>query len=158
MYCKILILLLLLHLAPARVKAQLREVSFAKLDSLQKSEGRSVIVFLGADWCNWCGAMKHTTFKDPEVVHLLNTRYYFIQFNTEEKGTVTFKGRRFGFKELGRNTGRHELADELGTGTLPAICVLNKENQIIYQYAGYLSPKDFYQLLQAIDNGSLTGK
>ena len=158
MYIKSLVMLLLLHLAPASAKAQLHAVSFSQLDSLQKLEGRKVIVFLGAEWCNWCGAMKHTTFKNPEVVRMMNSRYYFVPLDTEEKSTIVFRGRKFVFKGTGRNTGRHELAEVLGTGTVPAICVLNEANDIIYQYSGYLSAKDFSKLLHTIDDGKPVGK
>ncbi len=75
MHIRSIILFLFLHLAPASCVAQIVKVSFAQLDSLQKVESRKVIVFLGAEWCTWCAVMKGTTFKDPEVVRIMNSRY-----------------------------------------------------------------------------------
>jgi thioredoxin-related protein len=156
MHIRTFFFLFVLHLTPATSRAQLDKVSFAQLDSLQKMESRKVIIFLGAEWCNWCEAMKQTTFKDQQIVRTMNSRYYFIDFNIEEKSTILFNGRRYVFKATGRNTGTNELAQALGKGTVPAICVLNEANEIIYQYSGYLPAKDFLQLLYAIDDSETT--
>jgi thioredoxin-related protein len=132
--------------------AQIKNVQFEQLDSLQKTEKRPVIVFLHTSWCKYCGTMKNTTFKNDEVIKALNQNFYFVSLDIEEKRDITFRGYAFKFKPTGTNTGEHELAEKLGTinGQLayPGICFLNTDFEIIYQHGGYASARQIINLLQ----------
>ena len=134
--------------------AQLRVVSFEKIDSLQTVAKRNTIVFIQTDWCQFCHAMKNTTFKSEEIIKELNAAFYFIDFNAEEKRTVIFNKTTFQFKPTGNNTGTHELAIALGTVNkqlnFPVLCVLNSKNDIVFQHSGYLNPKEFRMILEKL--------
>ncbi|MFV8377678.1 thioredoxin family protein [Flavobacterium sp. LB3R33] len=146
-----LYLMLLLCCAIPTGFAQLRSVSFEEIDSLQSIEKRKTIVFIQTDWCQFCHAMKNTTFKNEEIIKELNTALYFVNFNAEEKRTVVFNKTTFQFKPTGNNSGTHELAIALGTINkqlnFPVLCVLNSENEIIFQHSGYLKPKELKLIL-----------
>ena len=64
-------LLLLCCLIPAAF-AQLHSFSFEEIDSLQRIEKRKTIIFIQTDWCQFCHAMKNTTFKNEEIIKELN--------------------------------------------------------------------------------------
>ncbi len=121
--------------------AQLAQVKFEQLDSLQKIEKRPVLVFLHTSWCKYCGTMKNTSFKNNEVIKLLNQKFYFVSLDIEEKKDILFRNHTFRYKPTGTNTGVNELAEQLGTinGQLayPSICFLNADFEIIYQQEGY---------------------
>ena len=108
---------------------QLKHVRFESLDSLQRQAPRTIVVFLHTDWCKYCHTMKNTTFKDQKVELLLNDHFYFVSFDGESEEDVEFLGRTFKYKSTGKNTGVHELAEQLGTknGTLnyPTLTFLN---------------------------------
>ena len=144
------LLLLLCCVIPAGF-AQLLSVAFEEIDSLQRIEKRKTIVFIQTDWCQFCHAMKNTTFKNEEIIKELNTAFYFVNFNAEEKRTVVFNKTIFQFKPTGNNSGTHELAIALGTINkqlnFPVLCVLNSENEIIFQHSGYLKPKELKLIL-----------
>ena len=148
---KNLYLLLLLCCAIPTGFAQLRSVSFEEIDSLQGIEKRKTIVFIQTDWCSFCHAMKNTTFKNEEIIKELNNAFHFVDFNAEEKRTVVFNKTTFQFKPTGNNSGTHELAIALGTINkqlnFPVLCVLNSENEIIFQHSGYLKPKELKLIL-----------
>ena len=131
--------------------AQLHSVSFEQIDSLQTIEKKNTIIFIQTDWCQFCHAMKNTTFKNEEIIKELNNDFYFINFNAEEKRTVIFNKTIFQFKPTGNNFGIHELAIALGTVNkqlnFPVLCVLNSENEIVFQHNGYLNPKEFKLIL-----------
>ncbi|KRB54897.1 thioredoxin family protein [Flavobacterium sp. Root186] len=133
---------------------QLKSRTFEEVDSLQQIEKRKIIVFIHTNWCQFCQRMKTTTFKNQETIEKLNTNFYFIDFNTEEKRDITFNNQIFKYKPLGNNVGVHELALQLGTISnqiiYPVLCVLNEKNEIILQYSNYLSPKDFNLLLEKL--------
>jgi thioredoxin-related protein len=132
--------------------AQLNLVQFEQIASLQKVEKRSIIVFIHTDWCNYCQAMKHSTFKNKEVIKLINDKFYFTDFDAEEKRKIVFNKASFQFKPNGTNSGVHELAVELGTInkqiSYPTLCVLSDKNEIVFQYNSFLSAKDLIKILE----------
>jgi len=134
---------------------QLKSSTFEAIDSLQQIQKRKIIVFIHTDWCQFCQRMKTTTFKNQEIIEKLNSKYYFINFNAEEKRDITFNNQTFKYKPSGNNVGAHELALQLGTNNnqivYPVLCVLNEKNEIIFQYSNYLSPKDFKVLLENLE-------
>ena len=134
---------------------QLKSNSFEEIDILQQIQKRKTIVFIHTNWCQFCQRMKSTTFKNQEIIQKLNSDFYFIDFNAEEKGDISFNNRVFKYKPSGNNVGVHELALELGTMNnqivYPILCVLNEKNEIILQYNNYLSPKDFKVILEKLE-------
>jgi thioredoxin-related protein len=98
--------------------------------------------------------MKNTTFKDEKVGKLLTEQFYFVSFDGESKEDVTFLGRTFRFKPSGRNTGVHELAEQLGTKngqlTYPSLVFLSPQYDILYQYDGFLSARQTRKILEKL--------
>jgi thioredoxin-related protein len=133
---------------------QLKGRTFEEVDALQQTQKRKIIVFIHTDWCQYCQRMKSTTFKNQEIIEKLNSDFYFVDFNAEEKREITFNNQIFKYKPTGNNVGVHELALQLGTinGQLvyPVLCVLNEEYEIIAQYNSYLKPVDFKLLLEKL--------
>ena len=129
-------------LLPEISSGQLNTYRFEQLDSLQKVDQRKVLVFIHTDWCKYCKAMQNTSFKNDQVVQLLNKHFYFVDLNAEEEKSIRFHGHTFRYKPTGSNTGVHELAEQLGTIdgriSFPSICFLNEKNEIIYQQGGFI--------------------
>lgn len=138
---------------PLSTVAQVQSQTFAQLDSLQKTENKSMVIFIHTDWCKYCQSMKNTTFKDKKIIQLLNETFLFADMNGEEKKNIVFNGRTFKYKPTGNNTGVHELAEQLGTvnGKLsyPTLCILNANYEIIFQYDNFISSSDLLKLLNA---------
>ncbi len=132
--------------------SQIQNRTFEAIDSLQQIQKRKIIVFIHTDWCQFCQRMKSTTFKNQEIIQKLNSYFYFVDFNAEEKSDIKFNNHIFKFQPTGNNIGVHELALQLGIIdnqiVYPVLCLLNEKNEIILQYSNYLSPKDFKQLLE----------
>ncbi|MCV9932405.1 thioredoxin family protein [Flavobacterium sp. LS1R47] len=134
--------------------AQLRSYSFEQIDSLQQIRKRKVVVFIHTDWCKYCQAMKNSTFKNKTIIAQLNSEFYFIDLNAEEKRTIRFNNRTFNYEPTRNNSGVNELAIQLGTVnnqlTYPIICVLNLENEIILQDTNYRNAKDLELILSKL--------
>ncbi|KAF2509080.1 thioredoxin family protein [Flavobacterium foetidum] len=133
---------------------QLKSYSFEEVDGLQQTQKRKIIVFIHTDWCQFCQRMKATTFKNQEIIQKLNSDFYFIDLNAEEKRDIQFQNQVFKHLPSGNNVGVHQLALELGTQNsqivYPVLCVLNEKYEIIFQYSNYLSPKDFKIVLEKL--------
>ncbi|MBS7255296.1 thioredoxin family protein [Flavobacterium branchiicola] len=134
---------------------QLKNRTFEEVDSLQHIQKRKIIIFIHTDWCQFCQHMKATTFKNQEIINKLNSNFYFIDFNAEEKREITFNNRTFKYQPSGNDVGVHELALQLGTNNkqliYPALCVLNEKNEIVFQSSSDLSVSDFIILLGKLE-------
>ncbi|PWB28392.1 thioredoxin family protein [Flavobacterium sp. HTF] len=134
---------------------QLKSRTFEEADSLQLIQKKKIIVFIHTDWCQFCQQMKTTTFKNHEIIKKLNSDFYFIDLNAEERREIRFNNQTFKYQPSGNNVGVHELALQLGTNNnqivYPVVCVLNEKKEIIFQYSNYLSIKDFKLLLEKLE-------
>ena len=132
--------------------SQLKSYKFEQIDSLQIIQKRNIVVFIYTDWCKFCAAMKNTTLRNKAIVATLNNSFYFIDLNAEEKRAIVFNGKKYSFKPTGYQTGIHELATALGTvkGSIsyPTLCILNKNNGIVFHYNSFLNANDFLSILQ----------
>ena len=121
-------------------KEDLNIFTFEEVEKLQQQKPKPILIFLYTDWCKICFGMKKTTFKNREVIQLLNEKFYFIKLNAEEKKDITFLGKIFTYKPTGTTSGMHELATELGTikKTIkyPTTILLNTVFEIDVQLTG----------------------
>ena len=98
--------------------------------------------------------MENSTFKNQEVMQLLNDSYYFVSLDAEEQSDITFLNHTFQFKPSGKNTGVHELATELATInnkiTYPTIVVLASDYSILFQKHSFTNAKELTTILQKL--------
>lgn len=137
------------------VYAQIKTYQFEQIDSLQKIEKRNILIFIHTDWCKYCKMMQNTTFKNDHIIKMLNEKYYFITLNAEEKRTIFFNNHTFSYKPTGTNTGSNEITVQLGTIenklSFPTLCVLNANNEIIFQYPQYITTTDLKTILTLLN-------
>jgi thioredoxin-related protein len=132
--------------------AQLKTYSFEEVAELSKENPKPIVVFIHTSWCKYCKIMENSTFKNQEVVTLLNGAFYFISFDAETKNTITFNNYTFKFKPKGQNTGIHELATALATinneVVYPTITVLDTDLSILFQKHSFQNAKEFVSILE----------
>jgi len=135
----------------SKEKEVLTIFTFEEVEKLQQKKAKPILVFLYTDWCKICYGMKGTTFKNKEVIQLLNEKFYFILLNGEEKKTISFLGKKFNHKPTGTTTGIHELAYELGAInkiiSYPSTTILNTKFEIDLQLSGFLNRKKMIAIL-----------
>lgn len=131
--------------------AQLKVYNFEQVDSLQKQEKKSVVIFFHTDWCRYCKMMETSTFKSDSIIDKLNNHFYFISFNPEEKTTVTFAGHKFSYQPT---KGVNEIAEHLATidGKIsyPTIAVLNSAYEIVFQQNQFISSTTLNHILSQL--------
>lgn len=96
--------------------------------------------------------MENSTFKNPEIIHLLNSDFYFISLDAESKKNIHFNNHTFQFKPKGQNTGVHELATALANinsqVVYPTITILKSDFSIVFQKHSFLSSKELLIILE----------
>ncbi|ESU21907.1 hypothetical protein FCR2A7T_03680 [Flavobacterium cauense R2A-7] len=138
------------------LSAQLKNHTLAEAEKLEQQDPKPVFVFIHTSWCKYCKMMENSTFKNPEVIQLLNDNFYFVSLDAENKAPITFKNHIFKYKPKGKNTGIHELAEALGTVdgsiTYPTFSILDKNNTILLQISEYTDAKTMIPLLKEAAN------
>nr|WP_294933610.1 thioredoxin family protein [uncultured Flavobacterium sp.] len=153
--CKKLFFLLFFFCAFSGV-AQLKTYTFSEAEKLEKEQPKPIFVFVHTSWCKYCKMMENSTFKDPEVIQLLNDNFYFVSLNAEDKAPIPFNNYTFVFKPKGQNSGVHELAEALatidGTVTYPTFSILDKNNAILLQINSYTDVPTMIRFLKEVVN------
>jgi thioredoxin-related protein len=136
--------------------AQLKIHSFEEAEKLSIENPKPMVVFIHTSWCNYCKMMENSTFKNQEIIALLNTAYYFVSLDAESKDDITFNAHTFKFKPTGQNTGIHELAVELATigneVIYPTLTILDTDYSILLQTSSFKDAKTTLILLKEIEN------
>lgn len=134
--------------------AQLKTYTFEEAEKLSKENPKPFVIFIHTSWCNYCKMMENSTFKNPEIIKLLNSKFYFVSFDAETKKEIRFNNYTFSFKPKGQNTGVHELATALGTidsqVVYPTITILQPDFSIAFQKHSFLSSKELLIILEKI--------
>lgn len=96
--------------------------------------------------------MENSTFKNPEIITILNDNFYFISLDAESKDDIYFNNHTFHFKPNGQNTGIHELATALATidsqVAYPTVTILQTDFSIVFQKHSFLSSKELLIILE----------
>jgi uncharacterized protein YyaL (SSP411 family) len=50
-----------------------------------RSEHRFVLLDLGTVWCHWCHVMDEVTYRDPEVIDLVQKRYIAVRVDADSR-------------------------------------------------------------------------
>jgi len=114
-------------------------------------EPRKIFIDVYTDWCGWCKRMDATTFSDEAVANILQSKFYPVKFNAEQREPVTFDNHTFNFIPRG-SKGYHELAATLLNGKLsyPSAVFLNENFEIIQVLPGYRKAEEFIKIITFI--------
>lgn len=102
-------------------------------------EHRIILVNVVATWCHWCHVMEETTYRDPEVVALLERHFVTIRVDSDARPDVAERYREWGW---------------------PATGFLSPDAQPVLELRGYQDPRAFTKLLRELvadrDRGRLS--
>jgi len=141
------------HPAPVLEEAEkkVKWYTWEEAVELQKKEPRKLMVDVYTDWCHWCKVMDKKTFEKQEVADYLNTHFYAIKLDAEQKEDIIWNGNKFEYRKAGRR-GIHTLAYSLLDGKMsyPSIVFLNEKMERIMISAGFKKAPDFKKELSYV--------
>ena len=94
-----------------------------------KRENKFILLDLEAVWCHWCHVMAETTYPDPPVVRLMQSRYLAVRVDQDS---------------------RPDLANRYEDYGWPATIIYAPDGSELVKRQGYVPPWEMASLLQAV--------
>jgi len=110
-----------------------------------KETGKPVMVDFYTTWCKWCKTLDETTYKDADIVRMLNNDFIAIKVNAESTAKIM---------EDGKEMTEADLAKKLQVSGFPTIWFFDKDGKQIAPLSGYNPPEEFKPILGYISGGS----
>lgn len=127
-------------------------IHWMTLDEVQvamKEKPKRVFMDVYTDWCGWCKVMEKKTFSNKDVAKYMNDNFYAVRVNAEQKDTILFMGRKFGFIPQSR---ANQFALELlgGRMSYPTSVILEENFQNPIPISGYQNVATMEKVLKYI--------
>ena len=74
-----------------------------------KSEGKPVLLTLGATWCHWCHVMDETAYSDGRVIELVNSRFIPVRVDVDQRPDISLRYNQGGYPSVALLTGDGEF-------------------------------------------------
>ena len=88
-----LISLVLLLGLEVRAQEEVKWLTLAEAEKLNKENPKPYLFDVYTDWCGWCKHMDKTTYADPIVISFVNAHFYPVRINAESTDTLFFDGK-----------------------------------------------------------------
>ena len=62
-----------------------------------RQEEKRVLLTLTATWCHWCHVMDQTSYADPQVVDLVNSRFIPVKVDVDRRPDISRRYNQGGF-------------------------------------------------------------
>ena len=63
-------------------------------------EGKPVLLTLTATWCHWCHVMEETSYSDPRVIKLVNSRFIPVSVDVDRRPDISRRYNQGGFPSV----------------------------------------------------------
>lgn len=142
--------------------AQNDEIKWLSLEqalTLNKTHPKKILVDVYTTWCYYCKVMDKNTYSNPKVIAYINTNFYPVKFNGEQRENLNFDGKDYKYIPSGQR-GYHEFAAALLNGKLsyPTTVFFDDKTQVITRLPGYLDAKNYEPVLVFIAENYYTTK
>ncbi len=130
-------------------KTKIHWMTFEEALAKNKHEPRKFFIDVYTDWCGWCKVMDKKTFSHDLIASYVNSVYYPVKLDAEQRGEIVYDGQTYKFIETSRGKGYHELAATLLNGQLsyPTVVFFSPQDQLIAPVPGYQKPEDLHKIL-----------
>ncbi|QDO94463.1 DUF255 domain-containing protein [Formosa sediminum] len=128
--------------------------TFPELESALKENPKPIFIFFHAQWCAYCKKIQRQVFTKPDVINLINNKYYAVHMDVESQDSIVFEHTVFtNTQALTKRNGIHDIPLLLASRTeypfsLPATVILNKDFTVRQRVFEYYTSKELVLLLK----------
>ncbi len=132
------------------VGEQIKWYTFQEAYNLNKTNPKKIFIDVYTDWCGWCKKMDAYTFKDPQVIALMNKYFYAVKLNAEMSDTIVMDSVKYINPNPGVTRSTHQLAAALLNNKMsyPTTVYLNEKLAMLSApVPGYQTPESIEPIL-----------
>jgi thioredoxin-related protein len=124
-------------------------LTWDEMVKLNEKNPKKIFIDFYTSWCGWCKVMDKKTFSNKELAQYMNENFYALKLDAEQKDTINFKGKKFGFVPAQRS---NQLAVELLQGRMsyPTTVILDENFQNPIPIPGYQDVPTMEKILKYI--------
>jgi thioredoxin-related protein len=122
-------------------KKEINWLSITEAYTKNQKEPRKIFVDVYTNWCGWCKKMDKETFSDPEIIDIVNEKFYAVKLNAENTDPITMAG---------DTTTAQMIARSMGVSGYPTIVYIKEDFKTIQPVPGYQNAKKFKNTLEKI--------
>ena len=74
-----------------------------------RTEGKPVLLTLGATWCHWCHVMDQKAYADPRVVELVNSCFIPVRVDVDQRPDISLRYNQGGYPSIALLSGDGEF-------------------------------------------------
>ena len=74
-----------------------------------RTEGKPVLLTLGATWCHWCHVMDQRAYADPRVIDLVNSGFIPVRVDVDQRPDISLRYNQGGYPSVAFLTGDGEF-------------------------------------------------
>ena len=131
------------------------KINWLTLEQLQEAyakQPKPILVDLYTSWCGWCKVMDRDTYSKENVAAYINEKYYAVKFNAEQRDSVSFAGKRYGYNSAYQ---ANALAAYLSYGQMsyPTTVFLSSIDAQPAPIPGFLKPAEMEAPLKYFGDG-----
>lgn len=126
------------------VKAQdkIQWYTFEEVIKLAQENPKMILVDVYTDWCGWCKKMDKETFTDQKVIEYVNSNFYAVKLNAEDKKSK--------FKFRGKEYSEETMARAMQVRSYPNFVIMDAAMENITQLPGYREASPFVAALSSL--------
>ncbi len=127
-----------------KIAKNINEINWDEYDktvNISSNNDKFFMFFFYADWCPYCKKMEETTFKNKDVIEILNNNFISLKINSESKQILS---------KINKNITGISLAQSYQITGLPTVVFLDKKGVALTAVPGYLPSDLFITILKYI--------
>ena len=74
-----------------------------------RREEKPILLTLSATWCHWCHVMDDTSYSDPRVIDLVNSRFIPVRVDVDQRPDISRRYNQGGFPSVAILDGQGDL-------------------------------------------------
>jgi len=134
------------------VALQAKEREDYNTDKKLNPPPKKIFLDIYTDWCGWCKKMDATTFKNSQVIEVMNTYYYPVKLDAEMPNSIIFNNHTFANPNPNPVKGRrgtHQLAASLLDNQMsyPSYVIMDENTSRMTIYKGFKREDDMLSIL-----------
>ncbi len=125
-----------------------KRYNFGEGLQISQEQGKKIIVFAYADWCQRSRRMMEETYNNSDVAFLIEKRFIFVALNIESTQQYEFNGNRYS---------EAEIAKLLGVRSTPATIFMEPGGPKIDLWDDFINPDEFLRVMIYYSEGHYHG-